>query len=76
MAYSSGLHMLLMFLLGLSATRSVLGLTFGFPYGKEKVRGVNLGGWLVLEVGTRVCSLDCKNMMANCIPALDYAVPL
>ncbi|EKM84059.1 hypothetical protein AGABI1DRAFT_110649 [Agaricus bisporus var. burnettii JB137-S8] len=49
MAYSSGLHMLLMFLLGLSATRSVLGLTFGFPYGKEKVRGVNLGGWLVLE---------------------------
>jgi glucan 1,3-beta-glucosidase len=22
----------------------------GFPYGSEKVRGVNLGGWLVLEV--------------------------
>jgi hypothetical protein len=21
-----------------------------FPYGQEKVRGVNLGGWLVLEV--------------------------
>ncbi len=21
----------------------------GFPYGSEKVRGVNLGGWLVLE---------------------------
>jgi len=25
-------------------------LSFGFPYGSEKVRGVNLGGWLVLEV--------------------------
>ena len=23
---------------------------WGFPYGSEKVRGVNLGGWLVLEV--------------------------
>ncbi|KAI0309518.1 glycoside hydrolase superfamily, partial [Amylostereum chailletii] len=23
--------------------------TPGFPYGSEKVRGVNLGGWLVLE---------------------------
>ena len=22
----------------------------GFPYGSEPVRGVNLGGWLVLEV--------------------------
>jgi hypothetical protein len=25
-------------------------LDFGFPYGTEKVRGVNIGGWLVLEV--------------------------
>lgn len=24
----------------------------GFPYGSTKVRGVNLGGWLVLEVCT------------------------
>lgn len=24
----------------------------GFPYGSTKVRGVNLGGWLVLEVST------------------------
>jgi glucan 1,3-beta-glucosidase len=23
---------------------------WGFPYGSKKVRGVNLGGWLVLEV--------------------------
>lgn len=28
----------------------VKGFDPGFPYGKEKVRGVNLGGWLVLEV--------------------------
>lgn len=28
----------------------VLAITPGFPYGSEKVRGVNLGGWLVLEV--------------------------
>ncbi|PPR01920.1 hypothetical protein CVT24_001259 [Panaeolus cyanescens] len=24
-------------------------LTYGFPYGSQKIRGVNLGGWLVLE---------------------------
>lgn len=30
----------------------VLSLTYGFPYGSQKVRGVNLGGWLVLEVRT------------------------
>ena len=36
---------------------AVLGLSlvplisaWGFPYGSEKIRGVNLGGWLVLEV--------------------------
>ena len=30
---------------------SVLGAPFasGFPYGSQKVRGVNIGGWLVLE---------------------------
>ena len=29
---------------------SIAALTFGFPYGSQTVRGVNLGGWLVLEV--------------------------
>jgi len=29
---------------------ATFGLNLGFPYGSEKVRGVNLGGWLVLEV--------------------------
>lgn len=36
--------------LGLSAVPSVLSFQPGFNYGSEKVRGVNLGGWLVLEV--------------------------
>lgn len=52
MVQSTGLRMLLMAMLGLSVARSVFG--WGFPYGEQKVRGVNLGGWLVLEVG--VCA--------------------
>lgn len=44
--------------LGLSVLPSILAaVTPGFPYGSTKVRGVNLGGWLVLEVGhLLVCS--------------------
>ncbi|KAF8167368.1 exo-beta-1,3-glucanase [Crassisporium funariophilum] len=34
---------------GLSLIPSIYALTFGFPYESQKVRGVNLGGWLVLE---------------------------
>jgi hypothetical protein len=34
----------------LSLLPVALSLRFGFPYGSQKVRGVNLGGWLVLEV--------------------------
>jgi len=37
-------------ILALSLLPAALGLTPGFPYGSSKVRGVNLGGWLVLEV--------------------------
>jgi hypothetical protein len=36
--------------LGLPAIPSVLSFQPGFDYGSKKVRGVNLGGWLVLEV--------------------------
>lgn len=25
-------------------------LQYGFPYGKQKIRGVSLGGWLLLQV--------------------------
>ena len=35
---------------GLCLLPATFGLNLGFPYGSEKVRGVNLGGWLVLEV--------------------------
>jgi hypothetical protein len=37
-------------LLGLSFLPYVFPITPGFPYGSQKVRGVNLGGWLVIEV--------------------------
>jgi len=36
-------------ILGLFLIPSAFGFTPGFPYGSTKVRGVNLGGWLVLE---------------------------
>jgi len=35
--------------LGLSALTSIFALNPGFPYGSQKARGVNLGGWLVIE---------------------------
>ncbi|KAJ7269416.1 exo-beta-1,3-glucanase [Mycena haematopus] len=36
-------------ILGVSLLSSALAFSPGFPYGSQKVRGVNLGGWLVLE---------------------------
>ncbi|KAJ7170174.1 glycoside hydrolase family 5 protein [Mycena filopes] len=36
-------------LFAFSLLSSALAITPGFPYGTEKVRGVNLGSWLVLE---------------------------
>ena len=43
-------HSLLLVALSFVTNFCVAALTFGFPYGTTKVRGVNLGGWLVLEV--------------------------
>jgi hypothetical protein len=37
-------------ILAFSLVSSALAFSPGFPYGSQKVRGVNLGGWLVLEV--------------------------
>jgi len=37
---------------GLSLLPIITAITTGFPYGSQKVRGVNLGGWLVLEVSS------------------------
>ncbi|KAG1765106.1 glycoside hydrolase family 5 protein [Suillus occidentalis] len=42
-------HLLSLAVLGVSAIPSVLSFQPGFSYGSQKVRGVNLGGWLVLE---------------------------
>jgi len=46
---------ILAFIGGISLLPAVLSLSFGFPYGAQKVRGVNLGGWLLLEVLGIVC---------------------
>ncbi|KAE9403156.1 hypothetical protein BT96DRAFT_917767 [Gymnopus androsaceus JB14] len=40
--------------IALSAVSLASAVSPGFPYGSEKVRGVNLGGWLVLEPGLRL----------------------
>lgn len=44
----------------LALVPAILGaLQQSFPYGEEKIRGVNLGGWLVLEVRfTHGCNLQ------------------
>ncbi|KAF8204071.1 glycoside hydrolase family 5 protein [Pholiota molesta] len=42
-------HTLLVLVANLALLPTILALSYGFPYGSEKVRGVNLGGWLVLE---------------------------
>jgi glucan 1,3-beta-glucosidase len=49
---------------------SIAALTFGFPYGSQKVRGVNLGGWLVLEVYYDPNFLETSNLLSY--KALDY----
>ena len=46
---------------------------WGFPYGSQKVRGVNLGGWLLLEVGWR--SVTSKPMI-NAVTAVDNTIHL
>lgn len=48
MAFS--LNALVAFLALATVLPGLFALDYGFPYGKEKVRGVNLGGWLVIEV--------------------------
>ncbi|KAE9390726.1 glycoside hydrolase family 5 protein [Gymnopus androsaceus JB14] len=45
----SSLHRLTGFLWAVSLVLADNPISPGFPYGTEKVRGVNLGGWLVLE---------------------------
>jgi glucan 1,3-beta-glucosidase len=42
---------------------------WGFPYGSQKVRGVNLGGWLLLEVCTNGGELPCV-LLSRLVPSL------
>lgn len=50
MSINFPMHSTFLALIGLSFFHSVSSqFSPGFPYGSEKVRGVNLGGWLVLE---------------------------
>ena len=67
-------HLAATIALGLSLLPSIYALTYGFPYGSQKVRGVNLGGWLVLEVRLSADHiLLC--MIGEIYLALDYAIP-
>lgn len=57
----------------LAFAKSVYPFTPTFPYGSEKVRGVNLGGWLVLEVCAQRCyKCPPQQCSARCV-ALDYS---
>ena len=44
-----------------------------FSYGSETVRGVNLGGWLVLEVSTVRQALG--STLTTRLAAMDYSEP-
>lgn len=57
------LHTVVTTVLGLSALIPVFAVTPGFPYGSQKVRGVNLGGWLVLEVNVPVHISSCSALI-------------
>lgn len=39
------------------AVTFVQALSYGFPYGHEKIRGVSLGGWLSIEVTMHFCDM-------------------
>ena len=70
MIRSTGLSTLSSAIVGLSVVNSVLG--WGFPYGQEKVRGVNLGGWLVLEVS--ICLFqNSSHEVHPRLPAVDHS---
>lgn len=48
-SYLTALALASTLLLHLSPVRADNPVSPGFPYGSQKVRGVNIGGWLVLE---------------------------
>lgn len=61
--------------IGVTVVSGVKAITPGFPYGSQKVRGVNIGGWLVTEV--RVYSSNpIPPARPDAFSALDHTLPL
>lgn len=53
---------------------SAAALDYGFPYGQEKIRGVNLGGWLVLEVSLARWDHETSLLSNLARPAMDHPI--
>ena len=47
----------------------------GFPYGSQHVRGVNLGGWLVIEVCCRSIPIQSLPLLTSPISVTAYVQP-
>jgi hypothetical protein len=72
-------HLTAAVLCGLSLLPSIYGLPLGLLDGAQKVRGVNIGGWLVLEVySSNVCFYFLHMLMGSCVwpPAMDHPFSL
>lgn len=60
---------------GFSLLGAVFAISPVFNYGKDEVRGVNLGGWLVLEV--RFSIFPSQGVLVTAIsPALDHSISI
>jgi hypothetical protein len=62
---------------GLATLTNVQAISPGFPYGSQKVRGVNIGGWLVTEVGLLKTPIHERfGVTDDVFIAMDYPFPL
>lgn len=55
---------------------AITALNPGFPYGEVKVRGVNLGGWLLTEVLLSGLPSPCVHRLNAILTALDHSFAL
>lgn len=69
-------HTFLVLVASLTLLPTILALSYGFPYGSEKVRGVNLGGWLVLEVSYNAASNGVSTLFTSRLSAVDHALAI
>jgi len=51
-------------------------LNTGFPYETQKVRGVNLGGWLVLEASRPLAHIVMTGSITTRLSAMAQAFPI